>query len=351
MGDKITDIMPGEIVQDDATGLYRFHFSADRIKKLPILEQVFESNFREGATKEIKTKFSPRVTSMFIATLYDLDFEVYWIDLLALLEVLAYYNCKQQLKNYVMPAFTHFVQGDLGRLIDFFFNFGSFVKEELYKPFWHRLTRQYSTKLVGDVTELEHFKNQYLKHPTNAEFKDDLDEVVGNSSECFYYKCRYDARFLWLRNRIENRGEFSNESIRKEFLSALDDLGVAEVLNEYLPKKRLGFLLRANMLVSPNPDYWNVKPGEGRHREFKFIEEIHRNQVGRILQVYAHELTVVVEWITCQTDDTNLVKGPGEALAKRSLRKLPETNDKMIFRYESGRKNIHHLKLAKTFVP
>lgn len=48
---------------------------------------------------------------MFIATLYDLDFEVYWIDLLALLEVLAYYNCKQQLKNYVMPAFTHFVQG------------------------------------------------------------------------------------------------------------------------------------------------------------------------------------------------------------------------------------------------
>lgn len=124
--------------------------------------------------------------------------------------------------------------GDLGRLIDFFFNFGSFVKEELYKPFWHRLTRQYSTKLVGDVTELEHFKNQYLKHPTNAEFKDDLDEVVGNSSECFYYKCRYDARFLWLRNRIENRGEFSNESIRKEFLSALDDLGVAEVLNEVI---------------------------------------------------------------------------------------------------------------------
>ena len=46
-----------------------------------------------------------------------------------------------------MPAFTRFIQGDLGKFIDFFFNFGEFLKEDnLYKPFWHRLVRQYTTK-------------------------------------------------------------------------------------------------------------------------------------------------------------------------------------------------------------
>ena len=103
--------MPGDIVSDDAPGKHRFHFSVERIKGLEMLDQMFNSNFREGSTKEIRTKFSPRVTSMFIATLYDLEFEVTWIDLLALLEVLAYYNCKGQLKNYIKPAFIKFMQG------------------------------------------------------------------------------------------------------------------------------------------------------------------------------------------------------------------------------------------------
>ena len=79
---------------------------------MSVLEQAFQSDFREGVTKEISTKFCPRVISLFIATLYDIEFEVTWIDLLALLEVLAYYNCKEKLKSYIMPGFIRMVQGN-----------------------------------------------------------------------------------------------------------------------------------------------------------------------------------------------------------------------------------------------
>ena len=54
---------------------------------------------------------------MFVATLYDLDFEVTWIDLLALLEMLAFYQCGHILKNYIMPAFFRFVNGTVLKLI------------------------------------------------------------------------------------------------------------------------------------------------------------------------------------------------------------------------------------------
>ena len=102
---------------DDAVGQYKFYFSTNRISKSASLLKVFQSDFKEKTTKEIKTKFSPRVTSMFIAALYDLSFEVYWIDLLALLEVMAYYECHELLKNYIMPGFVRYVQESFGYLI------------------------------------------------------------------------------------------------------------------------------------------------------------------------------------------------------------------------------------------
>ena len=118
--------------------------------------------------------------------------------------------------------------------MDFFFNFAPFLKEQWYKPFWHMLLRQYTTKTVGSLAELQQdFKGKYMA-PFSAEFEADLDEAVGNTNECFYYKCRYDARLLWLRKYIENRGDITNDEIKKTFISAFQSsvMGVADVLNQ-----------------------------------------------------------------------------------------------------------------------
>ena len=102
----------------------------------------------------------------------------------------------------------------------------------MYAPFWHSLTRQFSTKQVKkNVDDLASFRDNYLNIPKEEKFKNDLHEISKNSKDCFYYKTNYDARLLWLRNPIENRGDFTDQSIRDDFMKVLASVDVAEVLN------------------------------------------------------------------------------------------------------------------------
>jgi len=93
------------------------------------------------------------------------------------------------------------------------------------------------TKHVGNIEELKgSFRDIYMTFPISAKFEADLDFVVRNSAECFYYKTKFDARLLWLRKYIENRGNIKNDEIKKDFIRALetDVMEVADVLNQVL---------------------------------------------------------------------------------------------------------------------
>ena len=117
------------------------------------------------------------MTSIFVAILYELDVEVFWIDLLALIQMLAFYECEWQLQNVIMPQFIRFLQGtfsknhhytlldifedflidfllilvfenwsaDMGKWADFYFNFGNCKSDPRYYPFFHKITRSFGT--------------------------------------------------------------------------------------------------------------------------------------------------------------------------------------------------------------
>ena len=51
------------------------------------------TDFREGSLQQIKTKFCPRVMSMFVAFVRGISFQAEWIDILALIDVCSFYEC------------------------------------------------------------------------------------------------------------------------------------------------------------------------------------------------------------------------------------------------------------------
>lgn len=57
-----------------------------------------------------------------------------------------------------------------------------------------------------------------------------------------------------------------------------------------------------------------------------------------------------MEWITAATDDADLIKGPGQLLKRRDLKKINKL-DHVVYKYEMGVQNLFHLKLATNFMP
>ena len=137
---------------------------------------------------------------------------------------------------------------------DFFFVYRKCEQDQYFKPFFHKVTRQFCAKFVADkkLSELSHFRDSYLRGITGQKFQEDLDEAVANSSKCFYYKvfifgvqilglitdflmrflkCTYDARLLLLREMIENRGDAADSTLKADFLDFLANVDMAQLIN------------------------------------------------------------------------------------------------------------------------
>ena len=59
-----------------------------------------------------------------------------------------------------------------------------------------------------------------------------LDEAVRAGRSIFYYRTEYDARILFLKNLVENRGQASDETLKNDFVEKLKHFDLAAMINE-----------------------------------------------------------------------------------------------------------------------
>merc|ERR1712088_629718 len=64
-----------------------------------------------------------------------------------------------------------------------------------------------------------------------------------------------------------------------------------------------------------------------------YDEQVHANQIGEVVYVSPFDQSVCVEWITAATDDADLIKGPGQLLKRRDLKKINKL-DHVVYKYE-----------------
>jgi len=58
-----------------------------------------------------------------------------------------------------------------------------------------------------------------------------------------------------------------------------------------------------------------------------------------------------VEWTEYKEDEPeSIIKGPGENVPSRRIKKFENSAEGKIFKYSCGLKGIHHLKLARDFL-
>ena len=80
--------------KSDNKQLYRLKVPKKQIFELsPFIKNMCSTDFREGSLQQIKTKFCPRVMSMFVAFVRGISFQAEWIDILALIDVCSFYEC------------------------------------------------------------------------------------------------------------------------------------------------------------------------------------------------------------------------------------------------------------------
>merc|ERR1712227_588829 len=94
-----------------------------------------------------------------------------------------------------------------------------------------------------------------------------LDEAVRSQNGIFYYRTNYDARLLYLKPLIENRKRgktevISDQPLKNDFLEKLKNFDLATMINEEMPKRRLGWLMKKGMFVVPAEDSWDKRKGK-----------------------------------------------------------------------------------------
>ena len=70
--------------KSDNKQLYRLKVPKKQIFELsPFIKNMCSTDFREGSLQQIKTKFCPRVMSMFVAFVRGISFQAEWIEILS----------------------------------------------------------------------------------------------------------------------------------------------------------------------------------------------------------------------------------------------------------------------------
>jgi len=174
------------------------------------------TDFREGSLQQVKTKFCPRVMSMFIAFVRGISFQAEWIDILALIDVCSFYQCNLVVTmSYLKRNFVAELERDFIRVLDFYFIFQHRLEnDQLIRKLWITATQVLNNSMdkkenrMSLKTKLNDYKIQIndllMQNEVNQNkpiclFKSQIELCASNmtsSTKNFHYDIDWDPKLL-----------------------------------------------------------------------------------------------------------------------------------------------------------